>query len=370
MMRFPLLLASLLGLLAFAAPAAAQQNTATLTGTVVDSTTGTPLAGVHVFIASSMQGTTTDAAGRYVLSGVAPGAHRLYVSVVGFASAYRDVMLRAQVYTFDFRLKEAVIELDDVTVTGVADPRWRERLEKFTRLFIGETPNAAQTTILNPEVLDFDEKAGLFRARAGEPLVIENRALGYRITYFLKDFEASPTRIKYDGEPLFEPLQPDGPDEEAMWTARRREAFMGSFRHFMLAVLAGQVEEQGFLLYHRPASGPTAQPTPLAGPRARGGRFPLKATELYRDGETPDEKVLDFHGFVEYVYQGEVEDEAYLRWAQNPGRPKFQTSMLLLENGPTVVDYKGDTLDPYGVTVFGYLAWQRVADDVPREYRP
>src|SRR5690606_34296634 len=40
MMRFPLLLASLLGLLAFAAPAAAQQNTATLTGTVVDSTTG------------------------------------------------------------------------------------------------------------------------------------------------------------------------------------------------------------------------------------------------------------------------------------------------------------------------------------------
>ena len=34
------------------------------------------------------------------------------------------------------------------------------------------------------------------------------------------------------------------------------------------------------------------------------------------------------------------------------------------------VDYKGDVLDPYGVTFYGFLAYERVADELPREYRP
>src|SRR5690606_215123 len=133
-------------------------------------------------------------------------------------------------------------------------------------------------------------------------------------------------------------------DEAAIWAARRREAFLGSFRHFMLAVLAGQVEEQGFHLYQRQLAGPQAQNMPLSGPVPGSGRFPLKAEQLYRDGERPNEKTLDFKGFVEFVYAGETEDPAYLEWANRPGRPKFQTSMLMLENGPTLVDYKGDTL--------------------------
>ncbi len=359
-------------LLASAQPAAAQPSgRAVLTGTVTDAAGGAPLAGAHVFIASSMQGTVTDADGRYRLTDVPLGAHRLYVSIVGFEPGFVDVLLREpREHAYDFRLAESVVELGQVTVTGEQDPRWRERLQKFVRLFVGETPNAAQTEILNPEVLDFEEKAGLFRARAAEPLQIENRALGYRITYFLKNFEATPTRVKYDGEPLFEPLGPDGPDEAAIWSAKRREAYLGSFRHFILAAMDGTLERQGFHLYHRQLGGPAAGPMPLSGPRPGGGRFPLKPDALFSEGDAPNEKKLDFKGYVEFVYEGEVEDEAFLKWAQRPGRPKFQTSMLLLENGPTVVDYKGDTLDPYGVTFFGYLAFERVADEVPKEYRP
>lgn len=370
--RFLPSLVALLLLACSAAPVAAQpSDVVLLSGTVVDDVTGEPIPGAHVFIANSMKGAVTDADGRYRLLQVPVGAHRIYVSIIGYEPAFRDVLLRGpEPQTFDFRLKERVVELDEVTVTGVEDPRWRERLEKFTRLFIGETPNAAETKILNPEVLDFDEKAGRFRAWASEPLQIENRALGYRITYFLKDFEATPTRTKYNGEPLFEELQPDGPDQQAMWTARRRAAYMGSFRHFIVSAINGRLEEEGFHLYHRQLSGPQASSMPMTGPQSSGGRFPIKADKLYKDGENPNEKVLDFHGFVEFVYEREVEDEAFLRWIKRPGRPKFQTSMLQLENGPTTVDYKGDTLDPYGVTFYGYLAFERVADEVPKEFRP
>ena len=116
-----------------------QVPAAVLTGTVVDDETGTPLAGVHVFIAESMIGTTTDGDGNYRLEKVPLGAHRIYVSIIGFDPQPRDVILReSRTYTFDFRLQEAVTELGEIVVEEKGDRRWKRRLERFTEAFIGE----------------------------------------------------------------------------------------------------------------------------------------------------------------------------------------------------------------------------------------
>lgn len=355
-------------------PALAQPNTtAVLTGRVTDSASGEPLVGAHVFIASSMIGTTTDVDGRYRLERVPTGAHRLYVSIIGFESDFLDVMLRtSRVYEFDFELSESVIEVGEVVVEGEEDKDWQRRLERFERMFIGETPNALETEILNPEVLDFDEGLGSLQAVASAPLIIENRALGYRIQYFLDDFKAEGFRTRYDGEPLYEQMEPSSPEEAARWESKRREAFMGSFRHFLLALIADRVEAQGFKTYSRPGLS-------MAGSGGIGQRqildqqrFPVEPGQLISASEHPGEYLLDFRGFVEIRYLGETEGRAYLEWSGRPGRgdSNYQTSWINLENGPTVVDYKGDTLDPYGVTLYGYLAFERVANEVPKEYRP
>jgi hypothetical protein len=380
-MRLPL--AVLLAALALLAPlrAQAQQQVpaAIIEGRVTDAETGEPLQGTHVFIATSMKGTTTDAEGHYRLERVPLGALRLFASVIGFEQVAVDTLLReSRVYTIDFDLQPEVIEVGEVTVEAKEDTRWQRRLERFTDLFIGETPNADRTTIVNPTVLDFENNGGEFVARAAEPLVIENEALGYRVQYFLREFKATPTRTQYDGEPLFEEMEPESAEQQAEWEANRRAAFMGSFRHFLLALLANQVEPQGFLTFSRPAGGGSmaAGGGALRGamgsnPVAGNERFPVEPDKLLTPGETPNEHILDFEGFVEVVYRGEEEDEAFLEWA-NQGRrsPKFQTSRIRLERGPATVDYKGDVLNPYGVTLFSYWAFERVADEVPREYRP
>ena len=86
--------------------ARAQTEHATLRGIVADDETGTPLAGAHVFIAASMMGTAADDEGRFVLDRVPLGAHRLYVSMLGFEPASRDTLLRqARSYDFEFRLR-------------------------------------------------------------------------------------------------------------------------------------------------------------------------------------------------------------------------------------------------------------------------
>ena len=230
----------------------AQTEHAPLRGTVVDDETGTPLAGAHVFIAESMMGTATDDEGRFVLDRVPLGAHRLYVSMLGYEPASRDTLLRqGHPYEFDFRLKPTVIEVGQVTVSAKEAKRWQRRLRQFEKLFLGETDNAEHTTILNPEVLSFNSGWGKLAASTSAPLIIENRALGYRLQYFLKEFIRSGNTIKYDGEPLFEELAPESEEQAVQWTENRRKAYFGSFRHFMLTLLAGRTEDEGFLSYRR-----------------------------------------------------------------------------------------------------------------------
>ena len=361
-------------------PVLAQQQVpaAVLTGRVVDDQTGTPLAGVHVFIAGSMLGTTTDSEGHYRLERVPLGAHRLYVSIIGFEPEFKDIMLReSRAFTFDFHMKEAVTELGEITVEAKGDRRWRQRLERFIDIFIGETPNAMDTKILNPEVLDFANKGGTLLAFASDILQIENKALGYRIQYFLKDFAAEPTRIRYDGEPLFEEMEPESPEQAILWEENRRKAFYGSFRHFMLAVLAGRAKEHGFETFLRPApAGAAGQGTFNQAGGLSNTRTPFDVNTLLKDTDNPNEKLLDFEGAIEIIFKGELESEAYAEWQRTFGGPigfrgdRFQRSLIWQENGPTLVDYKGDILNPYGVTVSGYLAFERVADELPKEYRP
>lgn len=384
--RFAVLLTAALVLnsLAFDASLHAQpqapSGTATLTGTVVDAETGDPLQDANVFIAVSMRGTATDAEGRFRLEGIPLGAQRLYVSVIGYEPQARNLNLReAKTYSFDFELEPTVLESEGVVVEGERDEKWRERYEKFVRLFIGETPNAEQTEILNPEVLYFDGGIGRLEAHAREPLIIENRALGYRVEYFLKEFVATPNRTRYDGEPLFEELE-GTPAQKAEWRERRNEAFYGSFHHLLLAMLEGTTEKQGFKLFSRPSSGRSlAGSSPFGNqPRVSNQRFPIDTDEILKEGETENERTLDFHGLVEVIFLGETESEAYKRWrSQYAGdgmirtsAPKFQTSQFWLERGPATVDYKGDVVDPYGVTLSGYFAFERVADQLPKEYRP
>jgi hypothetical protein len=338
--------------------------TATLTGTVVDAETGTPLAGAHVFIASSLLGTATDGEGRYRLEQIPLGSHRIYVSMLGFEAATAPFSPRRDsLYTHDFELAFDVLELGGVTVTGEHDPRWKKRLRRFNTLFLGETENARRTEIINPEVLDFDVKWwGKFIATASAPLVIENRALGYRVTYFLKEFISEGSTIKYDGEPLFEALEPASPEEAEAWEERRRTAYAGSFRHFLLSLLGDSTEAAGFRTYRR---------FDLESPQHRHG-FPIEPASLLQEGPSDQEKLLDFYNYIEVHFTQEQEDESFLRWQGrfSTARRGDQRSWIKLTNGPTVVDQNGEVIDPYGVTVYGYFAFERIADDVPKEYRP
>ncbi len=350
-------------------PAAAAQpdagTYAAVTGRVVDAETGRPLVDAHVFLASTMIGSITRRDGRFRLTRVPPGAQTLYVSMLGYAAGRVDTLVRERrSYAIDFELQRTVVEGPEVTVSAEHHPAWFKRLEKFKRLFIGESPNAAECTLENPEVLSFETRWwGRLTAEAREPLVITNRALGYRITYYLEEFESAGGTIRFDGEPFFEPLPAADSAEAERWQEDRRKAYAGSLRHFMQSVLDGTYRDEGFLVRRR---------YNLDGGLHGGHRFRFNRDRVLLAGSSPEETVLDFNGYIEAVYGPERADPEYLRWQYGRSwhHRREQRSLIELTDGPTRVDARGEILEPYGVTVYGYFAYERIADLVPKEYEP
>jgi hypothetical protein len=362
---------SVLFLLLFALlplPSAAAQSTedVQITGTVVDDSTGAPLPHTHVFISGSMTGTAVKDDGHFRLTGISPGAKRLYVTRLGYEAEQVDLVVPSDTtLTFHFRLHPTVLRADAVTVSGMRSKEWYERLDRFERLFIGESEAANHCRLTNPKVLRFDTAWwGKFEADATRPLIFENRALGYRVTYYLKEFEKRGDIVRWDGEPVFAPLVPRDSAEAARWTTNRREAFYGSLRHFLLALLNDRIEDEQFRMYRIPRARAFRD-------MGRADRFPADREDIVV-GRKDSLYALNFHGALEVRYEGEPESDAYLTWADAHRDPRdHQVSRIRLNEHPIHVDRQGEIVEPYGATLYRYFAFtRRLARLLPREYRP
>lgn len=337
---------------------------ATAVGKVMDAETGKPLSGAHVFLSGTKIGTATNPLGRYRLRHIPAGGHRLVVSMIGYGRKVVEIIIGpGENRKMDFELKPVVYEMPEIFV-GDLDKKWEKRLKRFTELFIGESETADSVTILNPEVLRFKTRWwGRLTAEALAPLEIENRALGYHITYVLDEFNHTGTRTRWDGEPLFTEMAPADSQQAKYWKRNRQKAFYGSLRHFMLALLQDRVKEEGYRIYNlmQDVHGFSYQ-----------NRFRASARRLIKNGDENYLYHFTFFGRLEIIYTEEEEGWPYVRWTRDFQRTPggAQTSYLELNERPITVDADGEIIEPYGATQFGYFAFQRLADLTPREYRP
>lgn len=361
MRRFSvILLAGLLSLLGTSEMLRAQ----VIEGRITNAATGKPLVGVNVFLSHTKIGTATNLNGQYRLEGIPTGGHRLVISIIGYKREILEIIVGPhKSRTMDFELVPVIYEMPQIYV-GNLDKKWEKRLERFTDLFIGKTVWSDSVIILNPEVLRFETRWwGRLSAEALAPLKIENRALGYHITYFLEEFDHTGTRTRWDGEPLFTEMQPADSAQAAYWQKNRREAFYGSLRHFLLALLNDRIREEGFVLHNLREGVYGYSPDK---------RYRTTRGRLIRDGVDEFLYDLNFFGRLEIVYTRDAENWHYVRWRRDyqDGPNGVQTSFLELNERPVTVDKDGEILQPYGATQFGYFAFQRLAEETPREYRP
>lgn len=347
-------------------------------GWVLDAFTKEPVAGASVFINASGIGTVCDAAGQFSLSKFIQanlGNPNLTIAAMGYETAiYHLTSNSGKVVIL---LKPMVRDLETVTVRASEKNGWQKYGADFMENFFGYSEFSKLCVLKNPEVLSFyyDPEGLVLRVVAKKPLLILNKALGYKITYWLDEYEHQyRTRIvSFKGNSLFEDQVPakGRKAQVAKWLKQRSEAYYGSVMHFVSVVHAGQLAQSGFIVRRLDK---------VEGERK--GRFsnvvdPKVLVEAdFSDSILIDspitQKIIQFPKYLYVLYQKELEERPFLvkMFPFNAPAPGPQTSIVQLVGTKAVEIFSNGHIEP-AISFFleGYWAYEKLDKLLPLDYK-
>ena len=270
--------------------------------------------------------------------------------MVGFATetVQIEVTPDSTQYKVVFHLSPEVYEMGAIEVKDRHARRWRRDFKRFRRLFLGTASNARSTRIENRFNLDFETRNRVFTARASAPLSIENRALGYRITFVLTDF-----RMNYETDLLhmqgpfyFTELEPRSQKEADRWRRNREQTFRGSLQHLLRHLIENNYYVQGYTVHidDRENAPYSEEEAHLKSIEGRSVIDETNRTNLYRIS-FPDYLYVEYHEASSWIQMNRP--EATLHISGYVYSPAYAQGAL---------------------TVYGALSKRRVADLLPRDY--
>ena len=358
-------------------------------GRILDKSTSEPLVGVNVFFSKTTWGATTDDNGFYTLTNIPAGQYELVVSMIGYEVEREQMIIKTdERFTLNFRLQSRAILMSEINVTAKTDRVWKKNYDRFRRSFLGTSKNGESCLILNEFVLTFDENGQYFRAKASQPIRIENPELGYRITYILDDFEIDGTEVRFAGDHYYESMISKSKRQLKKWEKNRKKAYNGSLRH-LLKTLTDRFDlrftlKNGMIIQNdnwNSIAGRKKDPLVREGFSISMNKKdlfgtsliieeeykPLRSDTLVFPGATYEQPLLSFEGRMMVVYMKESPELAYMMENDSPSSYK-QTSYLLLRADSVYYDRDGRFFEPYMIEQQGYSSWERIGDQLPFNY--
>ncbi|MEZ4934347.1 MAG: carboxypeptidase-like regulatory domain-containing protein [Saprospiraceae bacterium] len=83
-------------------------QTASLSGTVKEASSGVPLIGANVIVLGTSKGSSTDVDGSFTIYGLAPKEYQVEISYTGYSTVTETVTVQAGGTTVEFQLAEGV----------------------------------------------------------------------------------------------------------------------------------------------------------------------------------------------------------------------------------------------------------------------
>jgi hypothetical protein len=340
------------------------QQSAAIMGSVKDSESGEPLPFANVFIKNSTIGTTTNLNGDFILNQVMEGQHKLIVSFVGYDPSEINIIVKSNTTVkLIVSLTPIKTVLDEIKVTGLKDKKWAKLITEFEKKFLGEGGNAKQTQILNKEIIDLAFDNGILTAEAQEPIVIENRSLGFIVHYYLKTFYFSNEDFQIDGYARFEEMISDNNQQRAEWIINREQTFNGSMQHFLFTLINENSLEEGYHLYFDT----TAVELPL--PLARHDFF-----EVYKKSLNSVDTLLHVDLLDSSVYRINIQKRLEIHYTREKSRNRYykdidhQVSRLFVKDKMLKCLTNGIALDKNNFALWGDMTYERIADLLPVDY--
>jgi len=394
-------------------------------GHVVNAETGVPVPGSSVFISNTARGTVSSNDGSFYLDKIPESSQlQLVVSSIGYHTRVYNVNSNQLPMDIKAELLPKVDELDNVTVEAYEAETWDKWGKLFLENFLGYSINARYCRIMNTEDIRFRyyKKTNRLEAIADKPLIIENRALGYRIQYQMEQFEVKFKEKSsfFAGYTLFQELNTKTKNR---WVNAREKAYFGSMKHFLQALYNNNLEEAGFqvrrmkripnkekervrTMWRRGAikgnlfegttvvitapkqiAADTTQTSDVNHPDSLAYyRIVLRQNDFVDEYErhtltadslilsnTPPHKTFWFPDYLEVTYKHGLESQAYLDFYRETRNPYYQRSLIFLADKKSAMyfDRRGNywpVQNIYTSAWWGFM--ERICNMLPIEYVP
>lgn len=312
-----------------------------VSGVVVDTQSGKPVSKASVFINNTSLSSITNDKGEFNLEGIAPGFAELVIYREGytlFKSSLRIQIDKA------FKLNLKLAQIADNTKPGKSkqDAEYKMNLQWFERALLGESTNAATCRITYPKSMQLIRTGDILEASSLEPLVIENNALGYKVTCYLQEFKADVENVTFQGALKFDTVATKEIEQRRTWERNRLIAYWGSSRHFFQTLVSRTSTQEGFLLFDQ-------------------NHNPIKPEDLVAEGKISGYTKISFTGETLVTFQMESMQTGVA--TKNP-----EQSSTLIPSGSIDATADGILLNAKSVVWKGYLGQERMAALLPLNY--
>jgi hypothetical protein len=218
-------------------------------GTILDKSNDSRISFATIYLNGTYVGTNSDQTGYFELDITKYSSMPLTISALGYYSiTLSDFSKDKPLIAY---LTPKVFELDEVVVKSKSLSRERkEKLILFRNEFLGPTENGQNCEITNENDISFnyDSDKDTLKAFASKPLLINNRRLGYKITYYLDKFEyyKKTKSFFYQGTIIFNEDSISDKTQKQSIDRRRRYAYLGSRMHFFRELWTNNLSKSGF----------------------------------------------------------------------------------------------------------------------------
>jgi CarboxypepD_reg-like domain len=218
-------------------------------GTILDKSNDSKISFASIYLSGTFDGTQSDLNGNFELDISKNASKPLTISSIGYTSVTLTVFSTDKpliIYMTPkvYEVKEIVISSKSLVKRRMAN------LNLFKNVFLGTTGNARHCEIINENDITFnyDSDRDTLKAFASKPIIIYNKSLGYKITYYLDRFEyyKKDRSLFFAGNLIFNEDLAIDDTHEKLYERRRKEAYLGSRMHFFRALWADNLESSGF----------------------------------------------------------------------------------------------------------------------------
>lgn len=313
----------------------------TIKGVILDRSNNSPIHYAAIYFNGTFAGTLSDEQGYFEMGISDYKSMPITISFLGYYSVgLSDFPTDKQLIIF---LTPKVFELDEIVITAIDIQKARKRnLKMFKREFLGKTPNARKCKIMNEDDISlvYDDDNKKLKAFSSKPILIENRALGFKITYYLDKFEYNRTTnyLLLTGNYIFKEDFTFKRIQQKRIERRRKSTYLGSRMHFFRALWENNLNSSPFTV------------------------------------ENSDYVKLSYHEYIIDTDSLGVKSQLqkYLRYSGNLIVTYFSRewseSSIEIKN-EYVYFNKNGYFDPLGVSWGGDMAKQRIGDLLPFEYQ-